>query len=113
MSAAPAPRQAEKRFYPRMAVQIPAIYRSPSLTIDGLVSNIGQGGLFVSCRPDVVGAVGEIVVSLPGLTGPVRLRGRVIWTRQPPQGGMGINFEDLPREHRVTLANFLIARVCS
>lgn len=112
MPVATTPLQAEKRKHPRMPVQIPAIYRSSSLTTDAYVSNISQGGLFISCRPDSVGTVGEIVISLPGVKGPVPLRGRVIWARLPPQGGMGFIFEDLPREHRVALANFLIARFC-
>ena len=107
------PLQMEKRKHPRLAVRIPAIYRSPTLTTDAYVANISQSGLFISCRPDVVGAVGEIVLSLPGFASPVPLRGRVIWVRLSPEAGMGFVFQDVPRQHRVALANFLIARFCA
>ena len=107
------PLPTEKRKHPRLVVHIPAIYRSPTLTTDAYVSNISQSGLFISCRPDAVGTVGEIVLSLPGFASPVPLRGRVIWVRLSPQAGMGFLFQDVPRQHRVVLANFLIARFCA
>jgi uncharacterized protein (TIGR02266 family) len=106
--------QAEKRKHPRLAVRIPAIYRSANVTLDAHVSNISQSGLFISCSSlDVVGTTGEILVSLPGQSTSVHLSGRVIWSSELPQLGMGFAFVNLTREYRLALANFLIARFCA
>jgi uncharacterized protein (TIGR02266 family) len=106
--------QAEKRKHPRLAVRIPAIYRSANITVDAHVSNISQSGLFISCSAvDSAGTQAEVLVSLPGRSTPVQLSGRVIWRSDLPRQGMGFAFENLPREYRLALANFLIARFCA
>lgn len=102
----------EKRRYPRILVRLPAVYRSTNLTIDALVSNISQGGLNLSCEEvDLVGTPGEVQITLPGQSDSIKLSGHVIWSdRSSGNSGMGFCFQNLSREHRLALANFLIAR---
>jgi len=105
----------EKRKHPRISVNIPAVYRSASLTVDLYVVNLSQSGAFLACPVlDVGGAVGEILLTLPGQLNPLVLHGRVVWTHHlPPRSGMGFIFTELERDHRLSLANFLIARYCN
>lgn len=87
------------------------MYRSTNLTIDAYVSNISQGGLNLSCGDvDLVGVEGEVQLTLPGQHDSLKLPGRVIWSDRATPGGMGFCFNNLCREHRLALANFLIAR---
>jgi hypothetical protein len=91
---------------------LPAVYRSGNLTIDAYVSNISQGGLNLSCSEvDQVGTQGEVVITLPGQTESLHLPGHVKWSdRSSKTCVMGFCFDNLTREHRLALANFLIAR---
>jgi uncharacterized protein (TIGR02266 family) len=103
----------DKRRYPRILVRLPAVYRSLNLTADAFVSNISQGGLNLACTEvDVVGTEGEVQITLPGQTDSLRLQGKVIWNdlTTDQKQGMGFCFDSLNREHRLALANFLIAR---
>ncbi len=102
----------EKRKYPRVIVNIPAIYRSSVMTLDGYVANLSQGGVFLACASfDPPGTPAELMIMAPGLPQPIRVQGRVIWVcRMHPRQGMGLSFQDMPRDHRLALANFLLAR---
>jgi uncharacterized protein (TIGR02266 family) len=107
------PPDVDKRRYPRILVRLPAVYRSSNLTIDAFVSNISQGGLNLDCTDvDIVGTEGEVQITLPGQTDALRLQGKVIWSDRSTeqQQGMGFCFDSLNRDHRLALANFLIAR---
>ena len=105
----------EKRRYPRIAVRLPAVYRSRELTLDAYVSDISQGGLSLTCsEADAEGAAAEVHITLPGQDQNLKLAGEVIWCQhRDGTAVMGICFAEMPREHRLALANFLIARYYS
>ena len=87
-----------------------ATYRSTSLTADGEILNISQGGLFLGTGSrDAVGTEAEVIIGLPHDAGPLVVRGVVAWVGSGDQG-MGISFRPLGRKPRMTLANFLLAR---
>jgi hypothetical protein len=103
----------EKRKHPRIRVSLPATYRSSYITADALITNISQSGVYISCpRVDTVGTDAELRINLPG-RGELRLKGKVVWTGTSPDQGMGFLISELPREERLILANFLIARLFS
>jgi c-di-GMP-binding flagellar brake protein YcgR len=107
----------ERRRFPRAAVRVPAVYRSANFTVDGHVCNISRGGAGLSFpQLDPAGEAGEIQLTLPGQTEVLLLRGRIVWSKRSREEGgadMGLCFDELDRDQRVALANFLIARFSS
>ena len=100
----------ERRRHPRIEVHLPAIYRSQKRTMDTYVSNVSQGGLAVlGPSVDDVGTHCQVVVTLPD-EDPLELNGRIIWS-DADKPCMGFCFEGLTRDQRVTLTNFLLARL--
>lgn len=106
--------QEERRRFPRAVVRVPAIYRSANFTVDGHVCNISQGGAGLSFpQLDPAGEAGEIQLTLPGQSEVLQLRGQIVWSRRSHDDGgadMGLRFDELDRQQRAALANFLIAR---
>jgi len=99
----------EKRSAQRVPVRLTACYRSQAATIEGLVTDLSRGGMFLSSAfLDAPGTSGVIEVALPGQGPPLCLRGEVVRVASKPEPGMGIRFHDLPDEIRRPLANFMM-----
>ena len=103
----------EKRRFPRIQVRLPAVYRSAHRTMDAFVSNLSQGGLAItSPEVDNAGTECQVSVFLPGQEKRLELRGHIIWSDMvADEPIMGFCFDDLTREQRAALANFLLARL--
>ncbi|MBN2565897.1 MAG: PilZ domain-containing protein [Candidatus Eisenbacteria bacterium] len=102
----------ERRRHPRVDLNLPAIYRSAHRTMDTYVRNLSQGGLALAApHVDLTGTECELLVTLPGRADQLALHGKIIWidtsTETPT---MGFRFDQLSRDQRVALANFLLAR---
>jgi len=105
----------EQRRGLRIPVDLPARYRSGSLSLDGRARDLSQGGLFFAVpRPepdDECEPVGDICLELDlpddDAMRPLVLAGEVRWIEG---SGMGIRFTQLPIADRRRLANFLIHR---
>jgi len=102
----------ERRRFPRVEVRLPAVYRSANRTMDTFVSNLSQGGLAInSPEVDHAGTECRVSVFLPGQEKRLELHGRIIWSDTTDEPVMGFCFDDLTREQRAALANFLLARL--
>ena len=79
--------------------------------MDTLVCNLSQGGVAImGPDTDCVGTTGEISITLPG-PGQLDFEGHIIWNETSVETPcMGFCFDDLPRDQRAALANFLLAR---
>jgi uncharacterized protein (TIGR02266 family) len=101
---------AEKRSAHRIAVRLRASFRSSQAVIEGWVSDLSRGGLFL--RTDYLdepGSQGTVDLDLPGGDEPLRLPGAVVRVdTSPDRAGMAIRFDALPTEMRRPLANFMI-----
>jgi hypothetical protein len=102
----------ERRRFPRVQVRLPAVYRSAHKTMDTFVCNLSQGGLAItSPEVDSTGTECQVSVFLPGSDTRLELQGRIIWVDITDEPIMGFCFDDLSREQRAALANFLLARL--
>jgi type IV pilus assembly protein PilZ len=89
----------------RRSERTPLVLRVDYTTVDAFFSeftaNINEGGLFIETEaPPPAGTAVLLNFKLPGEEEPIRVHGRVVWTRV--QGGdegpgMGIEFENLDR----------------
>jgi uncharacterized protein (TIGR02266 family) len=89
----------------RRSERTPLVVRVDYTTVDAFFSeftaNINEGGLFIETEsPPPAGTAVLLNFKLPGEKEPIRVHGRVVWTRV--QGGaespgMGIEFENLDR----------------
>jgi hypothetical protein len=99
----------DRRRCPRVPVQITATYRSTNLTIDAQVRNLSQTGLFLECdRVDATGTVAHVELDRPG-DDTLVVPSKVVWSDKVM--GMGIRFQDMSRELRAALANFILERL--
>ena len=80
--------------------------------MDTWICNVSQGGMALAGpQVDGVGTECEVSLVLPGADGRLDLRGRIIWSDESAETPvMGFCFDELTREQRVALANFLLAR---
>ena len=107
----------DQRRSPRLRVDLPAAYRSPSLHVDGRVVNISQGGIYFSAELlDQSGCTARVSLTIPERPEPLELVGDVVWTGEGDDlgdlpAGMGIRFRDVPLVDRILLANFMINRM--
>jgi len=102
----------EKRRAHRVRVNLPARYRSQSVSLDGRISNLSCDGLFL--RSEYLDSTGTRValdIELPGTEIPLRLQGDVVRTDESPLAcGMGIRFYDVRPPVRLQLANYMLLR---
>jgi c-di-GMP-binding flagellar brake protein YcgR len=101
----------EQRRHSRIAVNLPARYRSGQMSLDGRVLDLSADGVhFVSGVLDEGGQTVDLELDLPDTNEPVRITGEVRWHTHGNQAGMGIHFTDVPKSDRRRLANFVIHR---
>jgi uncharacterized protein (TIGR02266 family) len=87
---------------PRLPVSLPVAYRTEHELARDVVTNIGEGGLFIrTSKPLAIGTLIEMEITLSDGP-PIRQKGRVTWARGLPVDGMGIRFEE-PVDRRIAL----------
>jgi uncharacterized protein (TIGR02266 family) len=112
MTAARDSYAAERRSWPRLAIEIEVSLTSEAYFYAGLTGDIGAGGVFVptyELRP--IGSTIDIDLKLP--SGTVHARARVRWVRDARDGtpsGLGIAFEQLEDEDRARIEELCRAR---
>ena len=99
----------EPRRSPRAPVEVQVDYET---AVAGHSVNLSQSGIFVrTTQPLPLGETLTLRFRLPGVGGELRIRGKVIWSKQEPGGtypqGMGIRFGRLPREQTAQIAAFV------
>jgi hypothetical protein len=121
---APAEDSIDQRRALRIAVDLPARFRSDSQSVDGRAQNLSQGGLrFVGSAPRLGPSLAPIFdevdsgpvvlqIDLPDEDRPLELRGEVCWSEAGPTRAVGIRFTSLAIPERRRLANFVIRRAC-
>jgi hypothetical protein len=102
---------ADQRRALRIAVDLPARYRSVVSSVDGRAEDISQGGMrFVGQAPEGVRGPVVVEIDLPDSDAPLAVDGVVCWSS--PRA-LGIRFTRIEKLARVRLANFVIRRACS
>ncbi len=90
----------DRRNEGRTPIELKVEYKRVNTFFADYTKNISRGGTFIgTTRPLEVGTEFIFALTIPGMTEPLRLRGRVIWTNpvhnsspaNPP--GMGIEFQ--------------------
>ncbi|MFH2010989.1 MAG: TIGR02266 family protein [bacterium] len=94
----------ERRRHPRLPIELKVEYKRLNTFFADYTKNISKGGTFIK-TPKALDIGTEFIFQLtvPGLSSPIRLRGRVMWVIRegedpPPQAegmtelGMGIRF---------------------
>jgi hypothetical protein len=102
----------------RILVDLPARFRSKTLSVDGRAVNLSQRGVLIRCHPSPRLPAGETMqvaleIDLPDTGAPIAATGEVCWTdRHEKTGALGIRFIALAITARRRLAN-VILRACA
>jgi type IV pilus assembly protein PilZ len=90
----------DRRNSDRHAIELRVEYRRLNTFFADYTKNISKGGTFIRTdKPLDVGTEFVFALSIPQLSEPLRLRGRVMWTTAPEKAtddspaGMGIRFQ--------------------
>ena len=97
----------EQRRSLRVPVDLPARYRSGTLSLDGRARDLSQAGLFF-VGASIESATGDVFLELDLPDEPMRPLSVVGEVRRVEGHGMGIRFLGLPVADRRRLANYLI-----
>jgi hypothetical protein len=104
----------EHRRAPRVAVDLPARYRSGTVSLDGRAGNLSQNGMFflATSLDDQIENPIHIEIDLPDHDQPLTLHGEVRWVHADElrRAGMGIFFTQISLAERRRLANYVILR---
>src|SRR5678809_712569 len=97
----------ERRREPRAPIELRVEYKRVNTFFADYTKNISRGGTFIATeRPLDIGTEFVFALDLPGLTEPLRLKGRVMWTTKIEDSskanpaGMGIEFQYANAEER-------------
>ncbi len=117
--------EADQRRALRIAVDLPARFRSETQSVDGRALDLSQDGIrFVGSAPRLGPSLAPLFDEVD--TGPVFLEidlpdedevplsmhGTICWSNRGPTRAVGIRFEKLPARERRRIANFVIRRAC-
>lgn len=97
------PRVRDRISLARLPAEIPAVVLWEGLVLDGVITDLGMGGLFIECDEQTELAA-AVIVCMPHPSGPLELLGTVRWNGER---GMGIQFEPLGARETHILAEFL------
>ena len=102
-----APEGSDRRREFRAPIELRVEYKRVNTFFADYTKNISRGGTFIATeRPLDIGTEFVFALDLPGLTEPLRLRGRVMWTTKTEDAskanpaGMGIEFQYSSAEER-------------
>jgi uncharacterized protein (TIGR02266 family) len=97
----------------RLQHELLVAYRTVGNFITDWAVNISRGGIFINTRkPEPVGSVVKLIISLPDAAFPFDLTGRVIRAHYPDADsdqvpGMGIEFFDVDDDKKARLERFV------
>lgn len=90
----------ERRHGDRAPIELKVSYKRVNSFFADYTRNISRGGTFIATeRPLPMGTEFIFALDVPGLDGPLRIKGKVIWTTEPVDAtkanpaGMGIEFQ--------------------
>ena len=102
-----APEGSDRRREFRAPIELRVEYKRVNTFFADYTKNISPGGPFIATeRPLDIGTEFVFALDLPGLTEPLRLRGRMMWTTKTEDAskanpaGMGIEFQYSSAEER-------------
>jgi len=102
-----APDANDRRRELRAPIELRVEYKRVNTFFADYTKNISSGGTFIATdKPLDIGTEFVFALDLPGLTEPLRLRGRVMWTTKVEDSskanpaGMGIEFQYSSQEER-------------
>ena len=102
-----APEGNDRRRELRAPIELRVEYKRVNTFFADYTKNISRGGTFIATeKPLDIGTEFVFALDLPGLTEPLRLRGRVMWTTSVEDSskanpaGMGIEFQYSSQEER-------------
>jgi type IV pilus assembly protein PilZ len=105
---------AERRSSPRHAITLKVDYKRMNTFFADYAKNISKGGTFIrTSKPLDIGTEFVFVLSIPGQTAHLELRGEVKWTvdeehaTEEQPSGMGIRFRFENQEERARLEAFV------
>ena len=117
--------EADQRRALRIAVDLPARFRSETQSVDGRALDLSQDGiLFVGSAPRLGPSLAPIFdevdagpvfleIDLPDEDDvPLAMRGTICWSERGPTRAVGIRFDRLATRERRRIANFVIRRAC-
>jgi uncharacterized protein (TIGR02266 family) len=103
----PLPEDAEKRRSERTPLVLRVDYTTVDAFFSEFTANINEGGLFIETEsPPPTGTAVLLNFKLPSEEEPIRVHGRVVWSRVPggsESPGMGIEFENLDQAARARI----------
>ena len=103
----PLPDDAEKRRSERTPLVVRVDYTTVDAFFSEFTADINEGGLFIETEtPPPSGTAVLLNFKLPGEEEPIRVHGRVVWSRAPEgreSAGMGIEFENLDHAARARI----------
>lgn len=90
----------ERRRGERSPIELKVTYKRVNSFFADYTRNISRGGTFIATeRPLPMGTEFVFALEVPGLDGPLRIKGKVIWITEPDDAtkanpaGMGIEFQ--------------------
>jgi len=97
----------ERRLHERYPIELSVEYKRVNTFFSDYAKNISRGGTFIATtRPVPIGTEFVFALKVPGVSEPLRLRGKVVWTIAVAQAtlenpaGMGIEFQYSSDEER-------------
>lgn len=110
----------ERRRYPRLAFNADVDYSvgdsQDNATLSTQSKNLSESGIRIILLEKVdTGKVLDLIFSLPGISEPLKIKGRVVWTEKFTVGDIGqnaaydtgIEFMDISEDSRNTISRFL------
>lgn len=97
----------------RVSIGIQVDYKKEGRAVSAFTKDISSNGMFIITRDTLpVGNKLDLTFSLPEMTGPLTVQGRVVRELRDDQdghyvGGMGVNFIDLDEETAVAIGDFI------
>ncbi|MCL4477895.1 MAG: TIGR02266 family protein [Deltaproteobacteria bacterium] len=106
---------AEKRNNTRLDTKLEVKYGDITSFISDYAMNISRGGMFISTKNTLaIGTTIEIEFTIPAITVPIRVQGKVTWVNAPEKikgtnliPGMGVEFNKISSDDRKKLEHFI------
>lgn len=104
----------DRRSSPRHAITLRVDYKRMNTFFADYAKNISKGGTFIrTTKPLDIGTEFVFVLSIPGQSEQLQLKGEVVWTvdeakaTEEHPAGMGIRFRFLEHDERAKLERFV------
>ena len=106
---------ADQRIEKRCPVSLKVSYKTFDDFMDEYTKNVSQRGMFIRTRrPHAIHEITEILLHVPELPNPVRIKGEIVHVKRNAQReedcGVGIKFIDIDEQSREALISFIKSR---